>query len=123
MPPNDATWADRFLALALGGLFGAAALGYIGSVTGREAVAGGVGAALGGLVGWGSVVGRISPITVCACVFGVLGCALGPGVDDYGGQIGMILAAVGAAVGALGWRRPRWFWLGLHPWDQGTKAK
>lgn len=117
MRPIRATRWDQFLGIALGSASFGFLLGELGAVS-RNGWKGGIaGALLGGVLGWGAVVGRISPVLVGAIVFGVFGCAVGPGCDDCSGTLGMALAPIGALFAAVGWRRPRWFWKGLAPWN------
>ena len=102
--------ADKLLAIVLG----AAGLGFLygslGAYTGNEWPGGVSGVILGGLLGWGAVTERISPVIVGAAAFGVYGSAMGPGFDDYGGRFGLITAPVGGLIAAVFWRRPRWLW-------------
>jgi hypothetical protein len=90
---------------AVGGAsLGAALLAVIGG-TGRNAVTGGaVGAILGAVVGVSAYCGRIRCLTTGAIFYGLIGCVLGPAVDDYGGQAAIPFACIGAFIAWIGWR-------------------
>jgi len=92
------------IAAVSGALIGAGLLAGIGS-TGGNAVAGGAaGAVLGAAVGVGAYCGCIHRMTAGAIFYGLIGCLLGPAVDDFGGHAAVPFACIGALIAWLGWR-------------------
>jgi hypothetical protein len=90
---------------ALGGaFFGAGLLGIIGGFSGNWMRGGLAGSLLGAVVGSFAYRGRIHRLTVGAIFYGLIGCVLGPGCDDYGGHAAVPFACIGAFIAWLGWR-------------------
>lgn len=90
-------------ALVVGGLIGGVALTHRTDIS----LGASAGAVLGAILGRGVVMGTVGPATVFAVLFGLVGCMIGPGADDYGGVAGLFCAGVGAFTGWLsfGFRR------------------
>jgi hypothetical protein len=90
---------------ALGGaFFGAGLLGIIGGFSGNAVPGALAGSLLGAVVGFFAYRGRIHRLTVGAIFYGLIGCVLGPGCDDYGGHGAIPCACIGAFIAWLGWR-------------------
>jgi hypothetical protein len=49
----------------------------------------------------------MSPVTLCAVLFALFFCMIGPGCDDYGGNAAIPAAVVGAVIGRLFFGRRR----------------
>ena len=57
------------------------------------------GAVLVGILCDGVAVGTVSKVTLGAVLFGIFGCMIGPGCDDYEATLGLPAAIIGAFVG------------------------
>lgn len=98
----------------MGGAVGSALMGAVAFSHGTSMAIGvSAGAIQGAMLGYGVEAGSVSPVTVFAVLFALVGAAIGPGFDDYegilaifgsffGGLIGLVLALVGIRRG----RRP-----------------
>jgi hypothetical protein len=92
---------NRVGAAVFGGLVGAGLFGGIGYTHDTSITTGVVsGALLLGTLCHGVEAGTMSPVTLCAVLFGLFFCLIGPGCDDYGGNTAVPAALIG---GFIGW--------------------
>jgi hypothetical protein len=99
----------RAVAAAVGGIVGAGLMGGTGYSHGTSVATGAfAGAVLLGTLCYGVAAGTMSAVTLCAVLFGLFFCMIGPGCDDYGGTAAVPAALFGAFIGWLfiGRRRP-----------------
>jgi hypothetical protein len=104
-----ATRKSRHLGRTIGAVAGAALMGGIAFTHGTDIALGVVcGAILVGALGDGAVTGTMSPVTLCAVLFALFFCMIGPGCDDYSGTAAIPGALFGALIGRLvfGPRKP-----------------
>jgi hypothetical protein len=108
MPRRYGTTRGRVAAAAVGGLVGAGLMGGIGYTHGSNIAVGAVaGAPLVGGLAFGVASGIMSPVTLCAVLFALFFCMIGPGCDDYGGNAAVPAAIFGAFIGWLFFGRRR----------------
>ena len=99
----------RAVAAAVGGIVGAGLMGGTGYTHGTSVATGAfAGAELLGALCYGVAARTMSAVTLCAVLFGLFFCMIGPGYDDYGGTAAVPAAPFGALIGWLffGRRRP-----------------
>ena len=98
----------RAAAAVAGGIVGVGLMGGIAYTHGTSMATGGfAGAVLLGALGYGVAAGTTSAVTLCAVIFGLFFCMIGPGCDDYGGNAAVPAALFGAFIGWLFWGRRR----------------
>jgi hypothetical protein len=99
----------RAVAAAVGGIVGAGLMGGTSYTHGTSVATGTfAGAVLLGALCYGVAARTMSAMTLCAVLFGLFFCMIGPWCDDYGGIAAVPAALFGAFIGwlFLGRRRP-----------------
>jgi hypothetical protein len=108
MPRRGGTPRSRAVAATVGGLVGAGLMSGIGYTHTSSMSTGALaGAVLIGTLGYGVSAGTMSPVTLCAVLFALVFCMIGPGCDDYGRNAAIPAAIFGVFIGWLFFGRRR----------------